>query len=54
VKTSHAIKLFGSKRDLQDALGITRQAVSNWGDTVPPLREYQIKEIVAMRARLDV
>ena len=43
-----AIDLFeGSIRKLADALGITEQAVHQWGDEVPALREYQIREIQA-------
>lgn len=37
----------GSVRKLAEALGITEQAVHQWGDTVPPLRVYQIKEITS-------
>lgn len=41
-----ALDLFdGSARALAEALGITEQAVHQWGDTVPELRVYQIKEL---------
>ena len=41
-----ALALFDdSVRKLADALGITEQAVHQWGDTVPELRAYQIREI---------
>lgn len=39
-------------RELAAALGITVQAVYSWGDDVPPLRAYQIKEILAQREKL--
>ena len=43
-----AIDLFdGSIRKLAEALGITEQAVSQWGDEVPELRAYQIRELKA-------
>jgi len=42
-----AVRLLGSKSNVARALGISRQAVSAWGDEVPALRVYQIKEIVA-------
>ena len=43
-----AIDLFdGSIRKLAEALGITEQAVSQWGDEVPELRVYQIRELKA-------
>lgn len=47
MKTEDAIKAFGSAKALADALGIWPQAVYAWGDTVPELRAYQIKDILA-------
>lgn len=45
--TKEAIAMFGgSRRKLAEALGISVQAVAQWGGEVPVLREYQIKEIV--------
>lgn len=45
--TKEAIAMFGgSRRRLAEALGISVQAVAQWGDMVPKLREYQIKEMV--------
>lgn len=41
-----AIEAFGSVRKLAEALGITEQAVHQWGDEVPELRFYQIREIL--------
>ena len=39
-----ALALFdNSYRKLAEALGITEQAVRQWGDSVPELRVYQIK-----------
>lgn len=49
MKTSDAILAFGSLTALAKALGISVQAVYQWGDTVPPLRVYQIKELIAMQ-----
>lgn len=40
-----AIKLYGSKRLLAEALKVSVQAVNAWKDkAIPKLREYQIKE----------
>lgn len=44
-----AIAIFGSVRALADALGITEQAVNQWKEDVPPLRDYQIRELVHAR-----
>lgn len=49
MKISDAILAFGSLTALAKALGISVQAVYQWGDTVPPLRVYQIKELIAMQ-----
>ena len=40
---NEALELFGSIREMAAALGITEQAIHQWGDTVPELRVYQIK-----------
>ena len=42
MKTKTAIKIAGSAYKLAQMLGIQRQAVSKWGDLIPPLREYQL------------
>lgn len=49
MKTEEAIKAFGSIKALADALGIWPQAVYSWGEYVPPLRAYQIKDILAKK-----
>lgn len=44
--TKDALSLFdNSYRKLAEALGITEQAVRQWGDAVPELRVYQIRVI---------
>lgn len=47
--TEQAKEYFGSVRKLAEALGITEQAVHQWGDTVPELRQYQIRDILQDR-----
>jgi len=47
MKTDHAISLFGSISKLATALGISVQAVYQWGDQVPLLRQYQIREMIS-------
>ena len=46
MKTSDAIALFGSVKNLAAALGLSVQAVYAWGDEVPPLRAYQIRDLL--------
>lgn len=43
--TEEAKEIFGGARKLAEALGITEQAVAQWGDTVPELRVYQIEVV---------
>lgn len=44
-----AIKHFGGTTKLANALGIKHSAVSQWGDYVPPLRAFQIRELMAQK-----
>jgi DNA-binding transcriptional regulator YdaS (Cro superfamily) len=45
MKTKDAIAVFGSRRKLADALGVSTQAIYQWGEFVPKLRAYEILEI---------
>lgn len=47
MKTDHAIRFFGSRRKMAEALGITTQAIYQWGDEIPRLRSYEILEMQA-------
>ena len=53
MKTQKAVALFGSANRLAKMLGITRQAINQWGEDVPLLRQYQIDEIVERMAKED-
>ena len=44
---NEAIRKFGGARALAEALGISTQAVGQWGEEIPPLRQYQIRELLA-------
>ena len=46
---NEAIKQFDGVRNLAEALGITREAVYQWPDRIPRLREYEIRDILAQR-----
>ena len=45
MKTDEAIKHFGSATKLALVLGISKSAVSQWGDEVPELRAMQLERI---------
>jgi DNA-binding transcriptional regulator YdaS (Cro superfamily) len=45
MKKQQAIRLAGSANKLAHLLGIRHQSVIGWGDMVPPLRVYQLKEM---------
>ncbi len=45
MKTIDVIRYFGTKTLVAEALGTTKQAVGQWGDTVPELRQYQLEII---------
>ncbi len=55
MKTLHVINLFGGPgrgggvRALARALGISVQAVYEWGENVPPLRRYEIENLLKVR-----
>jgi DNA-binding transcriptional regulator YdaS (Cro superfamily) len=40
-----AIQKAGSAMALAKLLGITRQAISQWGETLPPARVWQLKAL---------
>lgn len=43
--TKTAIEYFGTQANLARRLGIRPQSISDWGETVPPLRQLQIDKI---------
>jgi DNA-binding transcriptional regulator YdaS (Cro superfamily) len=49
VKKLEAIRHFGSQQAVADALGLHKSAVSQWGEEVPQLRAFQLKEIIDSR-----
>lgn len=54
MRTEEALMHFDNKvRNLAEALGLSVQAVYAWGDTVPRLRQYEIREILAARTHIE-
>jgi len=45
MKTKDAIKHFGGKPQIAEALGIQLASIYDWGDIVPFTRQQQIEEI---------
>jgi transcriptional repressor of cell division inhibition gene dicB len=45
METHEAIQKAGSAMALAKLLGITRQAISQWGDTVPQARLWQLRAL---------
>ena len=43
--TSEAVAYFKGKKKLAEALGISPAAVSQWGEVVPELRQYQLQRV---------
>lgn len=48
-----ALKYFGTQAKIAEALKISQAAVAQWGDKVPPLRQYQIERITKGELRVD-
>lgn len=45
MRKQHAIQLAGSAKALAELLGITQGAISQWGEELPPLRTYELREM---------
>ena len=44
MKTKDAIQLAGSAAELSRILGITQSAISQWGDDIPELSLFRLKD----------
>jgi transcriptional repressor of cell division inhibition gene dicB len=53
MKTEAAIGHFGSTAKLADVLGITVQAIYQWGDSVPRLRALELEKLTDGRLSAD-
>lgn len=51
MKTADAIEWAGSGVKLARRLGIKPQAIYQWGEDVPKLREYEIRELMEQEKR---
>lgn len=53
MKTQEAIDHFGTPAALAEALGITREAIYQWGDEVPEARQYQLHLLTGGKLQAD-
>ncbi len=53
MKKSTVIEYFGGKRQVAEALGISREAVVMWPEIVPPLRQYELEDITGGKLVAD-
>lgn len=53
MKTESAVKHFGSKAAIADAIGIKRSAVSQWDETIPKGRAYQIEVLTGGKLKAE-
>lgn len=56
LKTSDAVAYFGNKVSLAEALGVTKQAVSAWGENVPEQSAWPLFYITEgkIKAKIDL
>lgn len=50
---NEAIQHFGSKKKLAEALGIRPSAVTQWGESIPVGRQYQLQVISKNKLKAD-
>jgi len=53
MRKQEALDFFGNQSKLAASLGVTRQAVSQWGDDIPGLRALQIEEVTSGQLKAD-
>lgn len=53
MKKSDVVKHFGSNRATAEALGVTKQAVNNWGAVVPEAVAYRVQAITEGALKVD-
>ena len=53
MKIDDVAAFFGNKQKLADALGIFPSAVTQWGETIPQGRQYQIQVITGGKFKAE-
>jgi len=49
MRMKDALAVYGTKKSIAKALGLSRASISYWGDEVPILRQYQLAALTAGR-----
>ena len=44
---------FGSCSSIAEALGVSKSSVSQWGETIPLLRAYQIEKLTGGKLKVE-
>jgi transcriptional regulator with XRE-family HTH domain len=52
MKTLDAVKHFGGRRQVAEALGVTRQAVSKWGEYVAEGSAYKLQHLTGGKLKV--
>jgi hypothetical protein len=53
MRTSDVLQHFGDSHEAAKAIGITRQAVEQWGEAVPEGTAYKIQVLTGGRLQVD-
>ena len=54
MKKSDAVKHFGSEEALQEALGISRQAIEKWGEVIPLTSAVPLEALTRGKLRVNM
>lgn len=53
MKTKDVVEFLGGVRKAAEALGISTQAIYNWGEEVPPMRQAHVQLVTRGKFKMD-
>ncbi len=53
MKMEDALSFYGTKSALATALGVSKSAITLWGDQVPPMRSCQLEKLTNGQLKAD-
>lgn len=53
MELKQAIKHFGTKAELARKMGVTRQAITGWGDGIPAGRQFQLEVLTGGKLKAE-